>query len=341
MTTEMDFIPAYSTRVKSVLRETVSDRDDEADKDKAADESERFIFDNTSVDIKAKLRASQSQAERDFLSGYSQHQRQQLLLGRSPDKPERVTALDHKSGCLWRADAIDPDAYGPQRDVCTCGGVEWHVRIIPVQTKGAYGNATTSRADNVLTAAVENVRIRHRAAKLGAAHGAISGQGTVGKHGGSVTVQGPTFNNPSYMAAWNAERVKLNRRYAKSDAELTALFDWDVAISKHCTYCGTRFLPKRTTGRYCCANHRLQAHRRVPFENPALRCDEMESTPIGPLVCPPKPDHDKRCLWRRNALAEDASLSDLCTCGMSWHVRAAAVETLTRKSEAENHQIAA
>jgi hypothetical protein len=34
--TETDFGPAYSTRVESVLRETMSDRDDEAVKDGAA-----------------------------------------------------------------------------------------------------------------------------------------------------------------------------------------------------------------------------------------------------------------------------------------------------------------
>jgi hypothetical protein len=51
---ENDFVPAYSTRVEGALRATMSDGDDEAVKDAAADDAERSQFDSTAVDSKCE-----------------------------------------------------------------------------------------------------------------------------------------------------------------------------------------------------------------------------------------------------------------------------------------------
>jgi hypothetical protein len=58
---DIDFIPAYSTEVESVLRETMRDRDDEAVKDDAAVEAERSQFDNTAADRAPRRRPEENQ----------------------------------------------------------------------------------------------------------------------------------------------------------------------------------------------------------------------------------------------------------------------------------------
>ena len=57
---EIHFIPAYSTKVEAVSRATMSGSDDEAVKDRAADEAERSQFDGSAVDIKVRLRDKQA-----------------------------------------------------------------------------------------------------------------------------------------------------------------------------------------------------------------------------------------------------------------------------------------
>jgi hypothetical protein len=74
----------------------------------------------------------------------------------------------------------------------------------------------------------------------------------------------PADLSTSYTAGYLAERAKLNAQYAKTDAELTALFDLDAAANiRLCALpsCWKAFRPERSTGRYCCDACKQQAFR--------------------------------------------------------------------------------
>jgi hypothetical protein len=89
---EIGFISAYSTRVESTLRATLSDRDDEAVKDHAADDAERSQFDSTAVDCKATLR--EKQVDRSFDSEFNRHSAAMRQMNRT--RPPNVDTSDFR-----------------------------------------------------------------------------------------------------------------------------------------------------------------------------------------------------------------------------------------------------
>jgi hypothetical protein len=86
---EINFIPAHSKRVARVLLATMTDHNDEAVKDAAADEAERSMFDGCAVDTEARSRGKQD--DRSFDSEFSRHQAEMRIINQ-PRPPSADTS---------------------------------------------------------------------------------------------------------------------------------------------------------------------------------------------------------------------------------------------------------
>jgi hypothetical protein len=125
------------------------------------------------ADIKILATERDQKAAREIGAGHVPLSKAELKKFTSKcERPAPWAAAQHGPDCLWRRDAIDPDAYGPPRDVCTCG--PWWVRMPPVPTQAVHGTADRrSRALDASTEAEQRAQIAYRKAALGAKHGAI------------------------------------------------------------------------------------------------------------------------------------------------------------------------
>jgi hypothetical protein len=205
-------------------------------------------------------------------------------------KPDVVEELRHGPDCLWRRDAVDPDAYGAPRDVCTCG--PWWVRVPSVPAQAVHGTADQrSRAHDVSTAGEQRRQTEHRRRQIGELHGATPGQR-------------PIYNDAAYMDAWNAARGM------SSDTLFADLF----GKRRQCDHCCKWYGYERSTARYCSVDCRVNASRgayRKP--EPVFRCDEIFEIPSAPIAIPARvPRHDQLCLARRDAINDH-----VCSCNLT------------------------
>jgi hypothetical protein len=326
-------------RGKRTLAEAKLVEDTTLDEVDDAAVNERSQFDSTAADTKAKLRDASMRAERKITSGHAQHAAEQKKINCGSKRPDPWIEAQHEPDCLWRQDAVDPGAYGPARDVCTCGPIcdwpqddgygphegrilrhRWWVRTPSADPwrrfvwdfwRGWYikDSRWIATADKIPPPkAVHGTLEPQYDAPIssgGQAAAMRKHMTALGALHGATPGRRPIYSNAAYMDAWSAARARL-KTPVWCDHLIGCLEGTDEGVaacraSKKCHYCGAYFVANHGKAKFCSDAHRQRYHHNGPMERPIFECEGLDPPPrwVTPTLVDIGSPHDELCQNRR------------------------------------------
>jgi hypothetical protein len=227
------------------------------------------------------------------------------------ERPAIYAPAQHEPDCLWRRD-----------DTCTCGPVcewedghveRWWVRLPSASWSFAWDTWKSWYIQGPLWVKTDDEIPPPKAV-----------HGTADRRSRALDVS--TEAEQRAQIAYRKKELVI--KLGAIDAALTAMFD----SAKQCAYCGSSFIPERSTKRFCCDAHKQRHHHNGAMERPIFRCEEFDPPLrwVTPTLVDLGSPHDEVCQNRSKSL-----LRDICTCGMRRTGRVGEFVTVRKISDAK------